>query len=166
MVAAILKNVFQGIDYLVIFPSFEYLCAVLKCSINCLQSTRKLCKFLRWLYRIIFSPQTLTIVITGDFIFHTDDFNDNDKNISPFWTNLKSQHVKEATHCKGNTPSSRPGYHKGSQWFWSLGRPGRYGWKTYHDITYWSYWTNLITIDHFNDLKRLALTMLDLNTSV
>ena len=94
------------------FPSFEYLCAVLKCSP-------------RVLLLIIYRPPTYSanffddftellssistdfdcLVITGDFNFHTDDL--NDKCAKKLFTILDtfelSQLVKETTHCKGHT---------------------------------------------------------------
>ena len=84
------------------FPSFKYLYAVLKCSP-------------RVLLLIIYRPHTYIqftellssistdfdcLVITGDFNFH---LNVCKKKLTILNTFELSQHVKEATYCKGQT---------------------------------------------------------------
>ncbi|MPV02308.1 hypothetical protein FVA96_24225, partial [Escherichia coli] len=94
------------------FPSFEYLCVVLKGSPRVLlliiyRPPKYSAHFFDDFTELLSSISTDfdCLVITGDFNFHTDDL--NDKGAKELLTILDtfelSQHVKEATHCKGHT---------------------------------------------------------------
>lgn len=65
------------------FPSFEYLCAVLKCSprvllLNICRPPKYYADFFDDVNELLSSISTDfdCLVITGDFNFHTDDLND------------------------------------------------------------------------------------------
>ncbi|KAK0139908.1 hypothetical protein N1851_023184 [Merluccius polli] len=83
-VAVIFKNVFQGEQMSFgDFPSFKYLCAVLKCSPRVLlliiyRPAKYSANFFDDFTELLFSISTDSdcLVITGDFKCHTDDLND------------------------------------------------------------------------------------------
>ena len=98
-VAAIFKNVFGGETcYLVIFHhsnTFVLFWQATTYSPNCFNNFTEL-------YSSI-STDFNCLVITADFNFLTDDLNVQKKRFTILDTFELSQHVIEATHCKGHT---------------------------------------------------------------